>query len=155
MARASFFGELMNEVKAPALSPKLLRGAEFERVIHSAIIPPGISLQSVMRPDYWAHCSDRLKPYDKVECRAQDNKWIATLMVAGIGVHSASMWVENYVDLSAQGGLAAEDAGYTVSFASRQRWRVIRKSDNSVVSKDHATEDDAKRWASENLSIEA
>lgn len=139
----------MAEIKAPALSPKALQGAEYVRFVHAATIPPGIPLGSVTRPDFWAHCCERLKQYDLIECRAADNKWEATLRVASIGSQAVTVWVVNYVDIAAQMSAAAkdEDAGeYTVSFTPRQRWRVIRKSDGVVVSKDHATEDDANAW---------
>lgn len=140
----------MAEVKAPALSPNLLKGAEFERIIHTATIPPGVALSSVLRPDFWAHCAGKVKPYARIECRAQDNKWFAELMVHTVGKQELGVWVLRYIDLEAQAASAREepksDDTYTISFAPKQRWRVIRNSDNAVIHKDEATEDSARAW---------
>lgn len=136
----------MAEVKAPALSPNLLKLAEYERNVFVIAIPPGVPLKSVLRPDFWTHVAKQLKPYARIECRAQDNKWIADLMVASVGNQMATMWLLNYVDLEAQGKDDEPVAEYTVSFAPRQRWRVIRTSDNTVVHKDEATEESARAW---------
>ena len=137
----------MPEVKAPALIPSLLKMAEHTRNVFTIVIPPGISLQSVLRPVYWAHVAQHLKPYSRVECRAADNKWLADLMVASAGKQEASMWVLNYVDIEAQAKKGSvDDSEYRISFAPRQRWRVIRASDGMVVHKDCATEDEASEW---------
>lgn len=144
----------MAEVKAPALSPNKLRAAEFVRTTLVAEIAPGVSIESVLVPEFWGHCARQLKPYARVECRAQDNKWQADLMVKSVSKTEASMWVLNYVDLEAQGKDGKTEDGaeeYTVSFAPRQRWRVIRKSDGAVIHKDEATEAEAREWLSDHL----
>ena len=145
----------MAEVKAPALRPELLKGAEFERIIHTATIPPGIALSSVVRSDFWAHCAGKVKQYARIECRAQDNKWFAELMVHTVGKQELGIWVLRYIDLEAQAVEAREtpkeDGSHTVSFAPKHRWRVIRDSDGAVIHKDEATEDAAKAWLEEHL----
>ena len=137
----------MSELIAPALSPHLLKDAEFERTVRSVAVPPGIPLGSVQNPAFWAHCAKQLKPYTQIECRAQDNRWWALLMVATVREHAVDVWVLNYVDLEVQAGLKSEET-YTVSFVAKQRWRVVR-SDGAVVHKDCATEADARAWLAE------
>ena len=65
----------MAQVKAPALSPALLVQAEFVRNVMFAPIPPDIPFESTLASDFWAHCASRVKPYTKIELRAQDNAW--------------------------------------------------------------------------------
>jgi hypothetical protein len=143
----------MEEVKAPPLSPNNLQLAEFVRTTHIAEIPPGVPFSSLLRPEFWTHCAKKFKTYSIVECRAQDNKWLADLMVSAVGEFGVSMWVKSFVDIEAQAQKAAtSDAGYTVSFAARQRWRVIRNSDGAVVHKDCATEEEAKAWLDKSLT---
>lgn len=139
----------MDDIKAPPISPNNVQQAEFVRAQHVAEIPPGVSLASVLKPEFWAHCGRKFKPYALVECRAQDNKWIADLMVHTVGEFGVGMWVKNYVDLEAHAVKAADVAEYTVSFAPKHRWRVIRTSDGAVVHKDAATEADAEAWLKE------
>lgn len=144
----------MAELRAPALSPGLLKLAEYERNVHSVAIPPGIPLASVLRPEFWAHCTGVLRLYAKVECRAQDNAWYAELMVLGVGKYDATMGVIAYADFNARPAKPAtvDSDGYTVSFAPKHRWRVIRNADGIVIHKDCATEDEAKAWAAANVT---
>lgn len=144
----------MAEVKAPPLSPRLLKLAEYERAQFCVTIPPGVSLDSVLMPEFWGHVADRFvgKEYAKVECRAQDNKWYADLMVKRVDKQAVSMWVLGYSDLDAQASKPATADEYVVSFAPKQRWRVVRSSDGSVIHKDEATEADARAWLVANAS---
>lgn len=144
----------MAEVKAPPLSPRLLKLAEYERAQFCVTIPPDVTLDSVLAPEFWGHVADRFagKEYSKVECRAQDNKWYAELMVKRVEKQAVSMWVLAYTDLDAQAIRPKSEAGeeYVVSFAPKQRWRVVRRSDGAVVHKDEATEADARAWLTAN-----
>jgi hypothetical protein len=132
----------MDEVKAPPLSPSNVQLAEFVRTTHVAEIPHGVALSNVLRPEYWAHCAKKFKPYSVVECRAQDNKWMADLVIASVGEFGVNMWVKTYVDIAAQGKkpeVSEPVAGsHTVSFAPRQRWRGIRDAVGAVLHKEEA-----------------
>lgn len=150
----------MNEVKAPAISPNNVTMAEFVRAVHVVEVPAGVEFSNLLRPDYWTHCAKKFKPYALIEARAQDNRWIADLMVASVGEKGVSMWVKTFVDLEAQAKQARavedhDEGEFTVSFAPRQKWRVIRKADGEVIHKDAATEADAQAWLADHLKEKA
>jgi hypothetical protein len=134
--------------------------AEFVRAVHVVEVPAGVEFSNLLRPDYWTHCAKKFKPYALIEARAQDNRWIADLMVAAVGERGVSMWVKSFIDLDAQAkqARAEEDRSegeFTVSFAPRQKWRVIRKSDGEVLYKDAPNEVDAQAWLDSHLKEKA
>lgn len=139
----------MAEVKAPPLDPKLIQQAEFTRNTWSITVPPRVPFQSVMAPEFWTHVTRRIKQYDHIEIRAQDNAWWAHLMVAKVEDLAAHMWVLNHAALSIQTmEAAAPDAkDYVVRHGGpNHQWRIIRLSDKAVIHHGEPTEEDAKKW---------
>jgi hypothetical protein len=148
----------MEQQKAPALNPGLVRLAEFVRNVHVVEVPPAVPVASVLDPEYWAHCTKKFKQYDRIECRAQDNSWLADLMVAKIEAKGVRMWAINFVDLNVQAAERSalaepEQTGdYAVSFAPKHQWRVVRLSDKEVIHKDEPTREAAQAWLVANLA---
>lgn len=142
----------MTEVKAPPLSPNNVTMAEFVRAVHVVEVPTGVEFSNLLRPDYWTHCAKKFKPYALIEARAQDNRWIADLMVASVGEFGVSMWVKSFVDIEAQTAKPQDGAEFAVNFAPKHQWRVIRKADGEVIHKGSATEADAAAWLADHLS---
>jgi hypothetical protein len=144
----------MADIKAPPLSPALIKQAEFVRTVWFVPVPPGIPMASVLAPEFWVHCARSLKVGDKIECRAQDNAWYAELLVGGVGQQEARVWAVLYADLRAQGAAKpAESAdNYKVEFGGpKHMWRVIRMSDKEVMHKGEASEEDAAAWLTMHL----
>lgn len=139
----------MADLKAPALNPALVKQAEFVRNVWSVTIPPDVPMTSVLASDFWAHCSSKFKAYDKIECRAQDNRWYAELLVAKVERLAVRVWCVLYSDLGAQGDAAAKpDAvDYSVAFGGgHHKWRVVRASDKAVIHHGEASREDAQKW---------
>lgn len=145
----------MAQVKAPALSPALLVQAEFVRNVMFAPIPPGIPFESTLASDFWAHCASRVKPYTKIELRAQDNAWYGELMVRKVEPQAVHVWALCYVDLAAQNTpkLAAVADDFSVTFGGpKHLWRIVRNSDKVVMHHGEANEGDARAWLESYLS---
>lgn len=148
----------MAEVKAPALSPSLLMQAEHVRNVLSVTVPPGIPFASILAPDFWAHCSSKVRPYYKIECRAQDNAWYGELMVRKVEPQAVHVWALAYVDMTAQNTpkRAATEEDFAVTFGGpKHLWRVIRTADKAVIHHGEANEDDAKAWLANYLRATA
>lgn len=145
----------MPDIKAPALSPALLQLAEHPRNLWHVTVPPGIPIGSLSNPEFWAHCT-KLRAYDKIECRAQDNAWYAELVVAKVTKNAASVWVVLYADLRPQPANAETAADYKVEFGGAHKWRVIRLHDKEVVHKGEPDEGAAQAWLDAHLkTVEA
>jgi hypothetical protein len=148
----------MPDIKAPPLSPSLVKSAEFMRNVYAVSIPPSVPFNSVLCPEYWVHCTKTLKVGDHLECLAQDSKWYGELLVGKVGEHAVTVWPIRYVDLASQPKVEAQlpdPANYVVNLGGPQRWRVVRLSDKKVIHHGEATEDDAKAWLADFLKAPA
>lgn len=143
----------MPDIKAPALDPKLLKFAEHERNLRHLTVPPKVAISDLLRPEFWAHAANRMKVYDKIEVRAQDNAWYAELLVRSVGSQEASVWVVLYKDLNEQEAVEAAD-GYKVEFGGGHKWRVVRLSDKAVVHRGEPDESAANAWLASFLAGE-
>lgn len=144
----------MADVKAPALNPSLVKHAEFTRNVWSVTVPPGVPMQSVLDPEFWGHCATKFKVYDKIEVRAQDNKWYAELVVSKVERLAVRVWCILHSDLSSQVAVAPklESAAYGVSHGGPQKWRVVRLSDKQVVHHGEPSKEDAEGWLTQYLA---
>lgn len=147
----------MPEVIAPALQGANLRQAEFVRNVWCVTVPPKVPVDSVLRPEFWQHVAKQFKPYDRIECRAQDNAWWADLMVSKVEPLAVHVWALSYTDLQSQATQLREQQKaseaqpqYGVSFAPKHRWRVTRGAE--VIHKDEPTEEAAKAWLEAHLT---
>lgn len=145
----------MTDIKAPPLSPSLVKHAEHVRVVYAVSIPPAVPFNSVLSPEYWVHCTKTLKVGDRLECRTQDNRWYGELLVGKVGEHAVTVWPIRYVDLFDQPKVAEQlpdPENYVVNLGGPQRWRVVRLSDKKVVHHGEPTEDAAKAWLADFLA---
>ena len=137
-----------SEVKPPALNPRGIRFGETARNVHVVPIPPKVTVDDVMDPDFWAHCTGVFKEGDKVECRSQDNAWYAELMVAAVGTLLVKMWRLLYVDLSAaaSGMPRRNQSEFAVTWGGPLKWRVVRLSDKEQIHTGEPTKESAEQW---------
>ena len=141
----------------PILTADRLKGAEFERVIHTAAPAVGHTMEHMLTPAYWAHVAPKLKPWDRVEVRAEDGTFYAELLVLACDRTWARMHVLRWDDLSTQDVSLTEasqaSASYEVKFTPNLRWHVIRKLDRQVMHKEAQTRADAELWLREHLKV--
>jgi len=145
----------VKEPARPILGVDRLRSAEFERIIHVATPGSGHGLEEMIDPAYWAHVGPKLKPYDRIEVRAEDGTYFAELLVLACDRTWAKVHVLNWWDLSTQDVAITEAAAASSKFEIKHtpglRWHVIRKSDRQTMHKDCQTKAEAGSWLTEYL----
>lgn len=141
------------EAPLPILSVDRLKSAEYERSVLVATPGAGHTREHMLQPGYWAHVSPKLKPYDKVEVRAEDGTYFAELLVLACDRTWARMYVLNWHDLSTQDVSLTEaveaSSKFEVKHTPGLRWHVVRKSDRQIMMKDGQTKDEAATWVKE------
>jgi len=141
----------------PILTADRLKGAEFERIVHTAAPAAGHTQEHMLQPAYWAHVAPKLKPWDRVEVRAEDGTYYAELLVLACDRTWARMHVLHWHDLSTQdiSITQAADAStkFEIAHSANLRWHVIRKSDRQVMHKEDQTKQDAELWLREYLKV--
>lgn len=144
------------EKKVEPRKPVKLKTAEFERTVYVQYVEPGVTVDAVQRPEFWAHVAASLKPTDRIEIIADDFAWFAELMVIKCDRGWAKTALLRFVELTG-GEVAAEllaplSAGYKVEYKGPSKKHVVlRLSDNTIVQEGIALKADAERWIAEHV----
>lgn len=127
------------------LTTSQLKPAEYVRREFVISPPAGTTLEDIQRPDYWAHIAAQLRPWDFIEVRPEDEAFMARLMVRAAERTWARVMVLDVYPLNEETHEGPVDDAFVVGWGGPvQRWRAVRKSDNTVVVKNQATKSDAE-----------
>lgn len=139
----------------PAIGPERFKTAEYERQIHVANADEGTRPEDITMPDYWAHAAAQMKPWDRIEVRANDGTWFAELLVLDVSrqwakVHVLALHRFSDFDTSLSG--ATLNLPYFVTHKGPQlKWCVIRRVDNAIVHQEAGTPEAATTWMNERM----
>jgi hypothetical protein len=139
--------------KAPSLQPHRFALAESKRLDYVMDVPAGVPLSRVMEPDFFAHITALLRPWYRIEVRAEDGSYFAELLVRKVTREAAHCWLLRHVDLSAQLGKVSlpTAADFKIEFGGGDKWRVVRLSDMEKMHKGEPTREDAQAWLDQHL----
>lgn len=137
------------------LNTSALQQAEFARMVWVATPEPGVTLEMLMRPDYWSHVAKQLRPWHRIEVRDAGFEWCAELVVRDCGQNWAKVELVSFQEFGAKAQAAAVKAPETLDFEvvrrGRAGWSVKRVSDHAVMVEDLPTRDDANAWLQRHL----
>ena len=130
------------------LLPTRIRRAEHAHNTHFLVVPPGVTPDHVVDPDFWAHLAARFEVNDRIEVIAEDGTFDGDLRVIAIDPSKAKLWaqvrvlrmLENIQEATPTVSYPDAD-GYTVEFSGPMKWRIMRGTD--LIRRDFATEGDA------------
>lgn len=122
------------EKRSVQISPGRMRLSQYERQEWVANAPEGCTPDDIKKQDFWSLMAYQMKPYDRVEVRADDGSWLAELVVVGCGRNWAKVSVLNHYKLADAGKEMKGDAEFRIDFKGPQRkWCVIRNSDDEYI----------------------
>lgn len=129
-----------------ALQPNKLRRAEEMRVVYSVAPPAGTTVEDVMKPEFWAHVGQRLRPGDFIEVEPEDMAFFALLRVRDAGQIYAN--VERVLLTESSSEVAPIEAGeYRIQWAGpAHKFRVMRAADNAIVQAGFSSKGAAMRF---------
>jgi len=138
--------------KIPQLDPARMTAGEYARTIWVVTVEQGITIPVMEDPSFWAHVAEKLRPWDRIEVRADDGTFFAEFIVIAAERAHARVHKLLYIPLMLPDGTDEEfDSGYQLKWRGPfHLWSVIRKSDHSVI-KDGMQKDEAKVWLDEYL----
>lgn len=113
----------------------------------------GVTVDDMLKPDFWAHVAQKLRPWDKIEARAEDGAYFVEFVVLDAAktwakvalVNTPTVFKENVgpSDISIDDKYIAQWKG------PQRKWIVVRKVDKASLKEELATKSDAIRWISE------
>lgn len=151
------------EVKADRpivqLSPARFKLAEYERQIYVATAEEGCTPEDLLKPEHWAHVAKDLKPWDRIEARANDGTWFAEYLVLDTSRAWARVRLLGEVQHITTADVAQTQASlqgtYRVEYKGpHSKWCVIRNSDNAMQKEGEGSRDAAETWMKGRLQAE-
>jgi hypothetical protein len=140
-------------VARPQLNTTRFKGSEYERTVWVVTVEEGVTSDDLERPDFWAHVANRMRPFDRIEVRADDGSYFAELLVIAVDRNWAKVKGLMFVQLNEEAtGYAPGSADHIVKWRGPHRkWSVVRKSDNAVLKEECQTQAEATLWLNGHL----
>ena len=136
---------------APAVAPnKMVDGGAVQQRLFVEV-QNGVTPADLVRPEFWAHCANRMKPMAVVVVTPTDGSYYCELLVRDVGRLYALCAVLNFVQL-------ASDLTVPVDAAYEIKWRgplvkfgVLRLADKEYVKDGFVDKTEAQIWLTEHL----
>ena len=142
------------ERKVRELDVNRMQECEFKRTVWVVTAHENTEPEDLLNPEYWSHNAERLRPFAKIEARADDGSWYAEYLV----LESSRRWAR--LHLLCKHNLSTPDVSlsqakfgeYLVEFRGPERqWSVVSKATKEVMREGEQTEAAAYRWLSERI----
>lgn len=126
------------------ISPGRMKLSQYERQEWVANAPEGCTVDDIKEQGFWSLMAHLMKPYDRIEVRADDGTWMAELVVVGCGRNWAKVHILNHYKLSSATEEMKGDSEFRVEFKGPQKkWCIIRNSDDEFIREGIASKDEA------------
>lgn len=133
-----------------AMEVSRFRECDYERTVYVATAFEDTTVEDMLDPKYWVHVASKMKPWDRIEARANDGTWWAEFMVLESGRAFARVVLMRQQNLTttdvAQSQIAAFTDYKVLHRGPHCKWSVIRVSDKHVLHEGEGTKDGAENW---------
>lgn len=129
------------------MKPTKIFPAEHTVVVYHHSPEFGVTLDDVLKPDYWTHVAPSLRVGHRIELLAADGSWWAMLIVRAVGRHDAVVQALSKVDLGEHEPALTEDSPYEVKWRGpAKKFGVVRKADSEVIRDEFPVKEQAIQW---------
>jgi len=136
------------------IDPGRMRLAEYDRQDWVANAPEGTVIEDITEPSFWSLMAAQMKPYDRVEIRADDGTWLAEVLVLGCDRTWARVHLLNHYKLSTADVSLTQSVRHESFWRGPQhKWCVKRLTDNEIVKSGCATREEASTWLREHEKV--
>lgn len=153
----------MEKKKLPAHAMSGTKTADFTRQHWHLTVSPDVTVEDVLRPDFWAHHVPKLNVPDLIDIVSSDLGLDVQLRVIGKGVGYVQMRplrvyvreTDHAVEADEVPNLTEADipAGYVINHAPKTLWRVFTKDPQIEVSRQHISKQHAIQDAIRHANI--
>lgn len=137
------------EKRAVQLNPARMTPAEFGRTVYVVTAEPETTKEDLLKPEYWAHVANKLRPWDRLEVRSDDGTFFAELLV----LESSRVWARvhllQHITLTSAdvAQTQARNQDYEVRFRGPVlKWCAIRLSDAEPIKERMGSKEEAQAF---------
>lgn len=146
-------GEQVQERKVAPAGPSSLHQAEHQRVGYFMLAAKGVHPSDLLKPDYWAHVSAKLKPRDRIEVWAEDGTWMVEAVVLDASRAFARVFPvvgPHFLTTSDVAQSLTVPPGFEIMHRGPKKWSVVRTSNREVLHESEQTKGGAEQWLKDN-----
>lgn len=134
------------------LAPGGMQGFEFQSTRYDALVPTGVPVEALAKPEFWAHQGAKLRPWDEIRARAEDGSWMANLVVLDCSRTWARVKLLNYhkcttgdvaLTQASEEAIKAHIEQHKLMHRGPRKWSIVRVADGTVIAEDIATKEEA------------
>lgn len=139
-------------IKGPRrILPSRFKQAEEIRAIWAICPEEGTQFEDILKPDYWGHISERLRPTSRVEVHPDDGSYYAEIYIRSVGKQVAQVALIRKIEFDQAKASAASDDHKVVWKGPIMKWAVVRSADEkAVVHSGFENKDAAVQWIAVN-----
>lgn len=123
--------------------------ADYLRVAWAINPEYGTTLEDMLDPKYWANVARKLKPWARIEARAEDGSYFYEFLVRDAGTAWAKVALINkqeFGDVVAVADVNVADK-YVIKWGGPQyKFRVLRADTKQVLKEHFVNKEDASKW---------
>lgn len=138
-----------------AMEASRFRECDYERTVYVATAFEDTAVEDMLKPGYWVHVASKMKPWDRIEARANDGTWWAEFMVLEAGRAFARVVLMRQQNLTttdvAQSQISVWKEYKVLHRGPHCKWSVIRVSDKQVLHEGEGLRDGAENWLKNHL----
>lgn len=136
--------------RSVTIHPSRMKLAEQERQDWIANAEYGVTLDDILKPEYWSHMAQLMTAGDHIEIRAEDMAWVAEVYVYQVGRNWAKVVLWKHLQLTEDLEEPKELAAFKVMWRGPQhKFAVIRLSDNTPIREEFVSKEEATAWMHE------
>ncbi len=145
------------EVKrvVPQVNPVRFKQFEFVNTKYSLTVESNTTIEDVQTPEFWAHISQQLRPYDDIRIVTDDGSWYADVFVLVAARNWARVKVKYFAQLTTsdvdQSQAEKIDTHRVEYKGPHRKWSVIRNQDDAYLKDGMQTQGEAAAWLKEHL----
>lgn len=133
--------------KSTQLNPSRMKQGEYERTVWVATVEQGVGREDLKDPSFWAHVANKLRPWDKLEVRADDGTFYSEYLILACDRAWAQVHELMYASLTTSDiSLTQADTLQLKFRGPHLKWSVIRTADGAVLKEQCQTKDEASAW---------
>lgn len=137
------------------LMPKRIGLAEHIREYWVVTVEENVTRKDLMNPAFWAHASQVLKPYNRIEVRHDAGQFFAELLVLSVGRGYAKVFELSFHELDKSLTPEMQSPDYEIAWKGPAlKYCVVRKSDSERI-KDGMGKEEAHIWLRDYLQTVA
>ena len=132
-----------------------LKGGDFARTVHSALIPHGTPFEALLNPEYWSLQCTKVRQFDKIEVTEESGAYYGELLVMQRGINRLNVEKLCYVEFEPIEAQEANERMQIIWKGPQKKFCLIDTQDGKVVQEGMYPKSQAYKQLEDYIAVQA